>query len=361
MLYELALSQIPLIGPVLAKNLLAYCGSAQSVFYTSYHKLQRVPGIGAKLAWNISTYNDFSRIEEELKFMQGNKIQAAFFSDERYPYRLKQIPDAPIAIYYKGALPSTSAPAIAIIGTRKCSLKAKEVTHQLINDMADFNPTIISGLAFGIDAQAHKSALQCNLQTIGVLGHGLDRIYPGQHVRLAESMVESGGGLFTEFMGGTAPDRENFPKRNRIVAGLVDAILVVESPVKGGSIITANLAFDYDREVMAIPGAIGDNRGKGCNWLIKQHKAHLVESIEDIMHLMHWEPEADKPSKREMPLQLSMEEELIFAALKDVEAQHIDQIQRDTKLNSGTLSMLLLELEFRKLVRALPGKRFELV
>jgi DNA processing protein len=218
----------------------------------------------------------------------------------------------------------------------------------------------VSGLAFGIDAQAHKSALENQLQTIAVLGHGLDRIYPGQHTKLAERMLANNAGLITEFMSGTLPDRENFPKRNRIVAGLVDAVLVVESPVKGGSIITANLAFDYDREVMAIPGCLGDELARGGNLLIKQNKAHLVENAEDIMHIMNWQVcESVKP-KIKAPLQLTMEEELIFAALKD-EALHIDQLQRHTGLQSGTLSMLLLQLEFKKLVRALPGKRFERV
>lgn len=361
LLHQMALSQVPGIGPVLAKNLIAYCGGAEGVFHESEAKLIKIPGIGLHAAREINSFSNFDELHKEFEFMEKNDVQATFFTDTLYPYRLKQIPDAPILIYHKGCVDLNAKKAIAVIGTRKCSDHSKAYVNTLLDGLLEFNPLIISGLAYGVDAVAHRSALKLGLDTVGVLGHGLDRVYPGQHTSLANRMVEQGG-LLTEFKSHTNPDRENFPKRNRIVAGLSDAVLVVETPEKGGSMITANLAFGYDREVMALPGRAGEASFGGCNSLIKTNRAHLVETADDIATILNWDLERkDKPAQIKMPLNLSSEEQTIFDALKGKGQLHIDLLCQTTQISASKLAIRLLELEFQNVVRSLPGKRYELI
>ncbi|MBO6518081.1 MAG: DNA-processing protein DprA, partial [Bacteroidia bacterium] len=240
MIYQLALSQVPHIGPVLARNLVAYCGSAEAVFSESFSNLKRIPGIGDKLALEICGFKNFDRLFREVEFINANNIQVDFFTDASYPFRLRQIPGAPVALFRKGGFDLDHNRVLAIIGTRKSSKSSRDAVLGLVKELKSSAPLIVSGLAYGIDSVAHRAAVENGLSTVGVLGHGLDRIYPARNTGLANSMMLNGG-LLTEFMSNTKPDRENFPKRNRIVAGLVDAVLVVESPLKGGSVITANL------------------------------------------------------------------------------------------------------------------------
>lgn len=358
----MAISRVPMVGPVLAKNLIAYCGDARTVFSERQSALEKIPGVGIGVAQSIRRFNDFKRIEDEVAFMTSNNIKGCFFTDPDYPYRLKHIPDAPVMLFVKGQPPDQERPALAIIGTRKCSRFAKEKVDELIEGLRLFKPLVVSGLAYGVDAEAHKAAVDHELQTYGVLGHGLGRIYPGQHANLAAKMIESGGGLITEFMHDVLPDKENFPKRNRIVAGMVDAVLVVETPLKGGSMITAQLAFGYDREVMALPVRAGDQYYGGTNALIKRNQAHLVESAEDIANVLNWDLSVSpKQGQMQLSIDLKPEEQRIFDALKEEDSLHIEMLCDKTRLSPGKLSIVLLEMEFNNIVRSLPGKRYELV
>ncbi len=362
MIYQLALSQIPLIGPVLARNLVGYCGGAEAVFSEKLSLLRKIPGIGERHAQEVYGFKDFDRIENEIVFLRKNNIKTTFFTEDDYPYRLRQIADAPLMLFRKGDIDLDRQRVIAIVGTRKCTQHSKELTDHLIENLKAYSPIIISGLAYGIDSIAHKSAIKHGLATLGVLGHGLDRIYPGEHKTLAQQMIDSGGGLMTEFMSNSKPDRENFPKRNRIVAGLSDAVLVIETPRKGGSIITANLAFDYDREVMAVPGRGGDPQFGGCNSLIKTHKAHLIEDASDITRILNWDlDKKPKKSQFQLPLDLSSREQLIFETLREHGALDLDILCQKVEVSTSKLAIILLELEFKSVVRCLPGKQYELV
>jgi len=359
--YLLAINRLESIGPVLSKNLIAYCGSAKSVFEANHKELRDIPGINKTLAQRIHEFDEFDRVEEELKFIKQNNIQVVSFFDRAYPNRLKQLPSAPIVLFQKGAVDLNASRIISVIGTRKCSAHAREFTKEVIEKLAVYNPVVISGLAHGIDAVAHRTCLEQNLLTIGVLGHGLNTIYPAANRKLSRQ-IEASGALLTELQRTERADKENFPKRNRIVAGMSDAVIVVESPVTGGSMITARVAFDFDREVMAVPGRANESLSAGCNKLIKEHKAHLVESAEDIARILNWDIPGNQTNLQfSLPVHLSKTEQLVFDTIREIGCAEIDQLIRVTKVSTSVLAYTLLELEFRNIVRALPGKRFELV
>lgn len=359
LVYKIALTQLPSIGPVLAKNLLSYCGSAEAVFNEKEFKLLKIPGIGKKHAQSILTFKDFSKAEEEATFIQKNNIQPLFFSDTAYPQHLKQINDAPVLLYTKGNISFNKGYMLGIVGTRNASQYGKEICEQIVAELAPYNCTIVSGLAHGIDVTAHKAAVKNNLQTIGVLAHGLDTLYPSQNRPTADKMLENGGWA-TEYPSKTKPDRENFPSRNRIVAGICDAVLVVETDIKGGSMITAEIAFSYSRDVFAVPNAPNSQKSKGCNWLIKNNKAALVESGEDIAKMMGWDiTTLSKPKVISLPTNLSPEENTIAQLLKETQIG-IDEISLQTGLPLSKVSLTLLELELKGLVKSLPGKVYKL-
>lgn len=362
LIYQLALRQLPSIGPVLAKNLISYCGGVEAVFSEQLQHLKKIPGIGEHLAKEVYYFKEFDDLHKEVEFMEVNDITSHFYTTKDYPFRLKQVYDAPIILFKKGNAPIESNRMIAVIGTRQCSRQAKEQTIQIVEDLKKYNPTIVSGLAYGVDAAAHKTAVENNLSTLAVLGHGLDRIYPALNKALADKIIEEDGAWLTEFVSNTIPDRENFPKRNRIVAGMVDAVLVVETPDKGGSLITAELAFQYDREVMALPGRNTDVKSRGCNKLIKQNKAHLVETADDIAAILNWDLVHKQGEKQiSLPIMLTSDEQIIFETLKLAGGLPIDSLAYKTKLPLSKLAFTLLELEFRNVVRCLPGKRYEVI
>jgi DNA processing protein len=359
LIYTIGLGLLEGIGPVNARKLVAYCGSAREVFRQNTRQLMRTPGIGEVTARAIHP-GVLDRAERELEFIRRNKILACTWLDEEYPYRLKNCEDAPLVLFRIGKGNWSPERLVSIVGTRQPSEEGKEICRQLMCDLAEQGISTVSGLAYGIDICAHKSSLQYNIPTFGVLAHGLDRIYPGVHRSTAEKMLNEGG-LITEFLSETNPDRENFPKRNRIVAGMSDATIVIETGNKGGSIITAMLANDYNRDVFAFPGRPGDEKTSGCNRLIKIHRAQLVENANDILNALGWNAnQRSAPSPVQIPLfpDLEQDEKVLYDLLQENGNTAIDLICLKSNWPMSKVSALLLTMEFKGLVRSFPGKIF---
>jgi DNA processing protein len=360
LLYQIALTQIPGIGDVLAKNLVSYCGGVIEVFKQKKSRLLQVPGIGEKLADAIVQFKDFKSAEAEINFIEKHHIRPLFYLNNDYPSRLKAIPDAPLLLYSLGNANLEAPKVVGVVGTRKATEYGKAVTEQLLEVLKPLDVLVVSGLALGIDAAAHRNAMKQDLQTVGVLAHGLDRIYPAQHKNLAKHMVNAGG-LLTEFPSKTIPDRENFPKRNRIVAGLSDVLVVVETGVKGGAMITAEIANSYNKEVMAVPGRINDEFAFGCNSLIKLSKASILTVPEDLLSLMGWhtkQTSVKKAAQTKIPL---TDKELgVVGLIKEKSKVGVDDLAFQLHIDNGNLSLLLLDLEFKGIIRSLPGKYYEL-
>lgn len=362
LIYKIALTKIPLVGAITAKNLIGYCGGVQEVFRAKKRDLIRIPGIGEQIANNIVRQNVLEEAEKEMLFVEREGIEALFYLDARYPQRLRHLPDAPVLLYYRGTTPLNTPRTLGIVGTRQPTHRGIAICEGIISDLAGCGVVIISGLAYGIDVAAHRHALRMNLPTIGVLGHGLDQIYPPAHRKVAEEMAAHGG-LLTEFSSASRPDRENFPMRNRIVAGLCDALLVIETNIRGGSMITAQLANDYHKEVFAVPGRVGDTLSAGCHLLIKSHRATLVESAADLQYHLGWEDQPDGTTTGQgvqvsMFPELSDDERKIVELLRTKDTMEVDLLAHETDLEPSTLAALLLQLEFKGLIRTLPGKRY---
>jgi DNA processing protein len=360
-MYRIGLTLIPGIGDVLAKNLVSYCGSPEAVFKEKRSKLRKIPGIGQVLSDMVSKADVLKFAEEELKFIDDNKILPLFYTDADYPKRLKNCHDSPVLLYYKGSADLNTQKMLAVVGTRNITSYGKKLCEELIADLAAHNVTVVSGLAYGVDICAHKVCIEQGLPTIGVLAHGLDRLYPSTHRSTAVKMVKSGG-LLTDFPSRTNPDRENFPKRNRIVAGMTDGTVVIESGKQGGSLITADIANSYNRDVFAFPGRMDDKYSEGCNKLIKSNKAALVESAADILFMMGWQDERKekKPVQKAMFVQLNPDEEKVVNVLKEKENLHIDDICFKAGFSMSKISAMLLSLEFSGVISSLPGKMYRL-
>jgi len=359
--YALALCLVPGVGGITAKKLISYCGGVEAIFREKKAALLKIPGIGEYLATSLLNQEVFDRAEKEIIFLQKHNINAFFYLSKEYPSRLKHCEDGPIMLFTKGVADLNSSKVISIVGTRSITAYGREQCAAIIEGLKKHNPLIVSGLAFGVDACAHKKALDEGLHTAGVLGHGLDRIYPTSHRSLAEKMVTQGL-LVTEFFSGTVPDRENFPIRNRIIAGLCDALIVIEAAPSGGALISAAAANTYNRDVFALPGRVTDTYSKGCNWLIKTHKACLLEKAEDIEYIMGWDATTNKAKviQPELFVDLSPEEELVVSYLKERTDAHIDEIVAKAGLTVSKTSTLLLNLEFKGVVRSMPGKMYKL-
>lgn len=360
-LYQVALTQVAGIGPLSAKNLISYCGSAQGVFSANRSKLARVPGIGEKTIQNLSPALSLQQAERILNRADKEGITVLTYSEAAYPHRLKQIADAPLVLYHRGAASLNHEKIIAIVGTRRATPYGKAVTKQLIESLAPYKPLIVSGLAYGIDIIAHRTCLKMGLPTIGVMASGPDIIYPPAHRTAAYEMLNSGG-LLTEYPFGTQPDAYNFPARNRIIAGLADGVVVVEAAAKGGALITARLALDYNREVFAVPGSIFSEYSAGCHALISKQEAFMYTSTEALIEELRWNsPEAPKNKVRSLPDNLSPAEQTVVTLL-DTQPQgyQIDELSWRSQLPLSQLAGVLLELELKGLVRALPGKKFAL-
>ncbi len=360
--FKLALSMIPGIGGILARNLVAYTGSVEGIFSESVKSLKQIPGIGEINARRIKNKDVFERAEKELEFIDKNKIQVKFYSDKNYPRRLKNCVDAPILIYTKGNLNLNEDRVISIVGTRNATEYGKTICEDLIQQFFErgYKILVVSGLAYGIDVHAHKSALKYHLPTVGVVGHGLDKLYPSLHAETAKKMLEQGG-LVTDFPSGTKIDPPNFVRRNRIVAGLADATIVVESAEKGGALITAEIAMSYNRDVFAFPGRAGDVYSKGCNQLIRNSGANLIENIDDLEFFMGWEQKSgEKAVQSSLFLELNADEERVVKLLSEHGELFIDQISSELAFPVSKVSAMLLNLEFKNVLVALPGKMYKL-
>ena len=361
LLYRIALSLVPNIGHVHAKALISIYGDAQAVFKAKKKELEHIEGIGTIRAKCIKEFTTFSGAEEEIKFIDKYRITPLFITDSDYPKRLLNCYDSPLLLYYRGNANLNSSKIIAVIGTRNNSDYGRLACEKLIEGLTGENILVVSGLAFGIDTIAHRSALKNNLQTIGVLAHGLDRIYPTQNKNLAKQMTEQGG-LLTEFISNTNPDKQNFPKRNRIVAGISDAVIVIESSKKGGSLITAELANGYNKDVFAIPGRVNDIKSEGCNYLVKSNKAAMITGTDDLLEIMNWKPVAKPPTKkqRELFIEFTPDEKLIVDILQETENIQIDELYFKSGLSSSAVATALLMLEMQSIVLSLPGKIYKL-
>ena len=361
LLYQIALTDVPNIGPVQSKILVEIFGSAEQIFKAKQKDLEKIEGIGTIKAKSIKNYEHFDRAESEITFIEKYKIQPLFITDETYPKRLLHCYDSPTLLYYRGNADLNAARIINIIGTRSHTDYGKQLTEKLIEDLQSLNVIIVSGLAFGIDAIAHKAALANQCTTVGVLAHGLDTIYPQQHSALAKQMLQNGG-LLTEFRKETTPDKHNFPRRNRIVAGMSDATIVIETAVKGGSMITAELANGYNRDVFAFPGKITDVKSVGCNHLIKNNKAILLENAEQLIEAMGWkEKKVKKKQQKELFIELTNDEQILMNILKEKEAVHIEEIFAKSGLTSSSVAAAMLNLEFQNVLASLPGKMYKLL
>ena len=361
LLHQIALTLIPGVGDITARNLLSYCGSAEQVFNNHLNALVKIPGVGQVTAQAIVHHATFARAEEETEFIEKNKIQSIFLTDPLYPSRLRNCEDAPLMLYFKGNVELNSKKVVSIVGTRNATDYGLEICNQLISDLKKHNPLVISGLAYGIDSMVHKNCIKNNISTIGVLGHGLDRLYPALHKPLAESMLLQGG-LLTEFRSGTNPDRENFPKRNRIIAGLSDATIVVEANIRGGALITAELANSYNRDVFAYPGRIKDEFSSGCNFLIKTNRANLITGVHDLEYLLGWTEVVAKPIKRQLGLMLNLheDEQRIADILNEKDSLAVDELAIQSKMAQSKLAVTILGMEMQGILICLPGKLYKL-
>ena len=370
LLYQLALTEVPNIGCVHAKILATEFGEASAIFKAKQSSLEKIEGIGVIRAKAIKSFHNFSNAEDEIKFIEKYKIKPLFLSDKNYPKRLLNCYDSPTLLFYKGDADLNASKIIAVIGTRNHTDYAKQVTDKLLKELSEGlnekeqNLIIVSGMAYGVDAIAHKAAMKNDLPTIGVLAHGLDQIYPPQHSGLAKDMLKHGGGLLTEFRSKTKPDKHNFPTRNRIVAGMSDATIVIETSIKGGSMITAELANGYNKDVFAFPGKVTDSKSAGCNYLIKTNKAVLLTDAQELIELMSWEEKNQKTKnkiQKELFIELTKDEKIIIDILKEKESVPIDEINIKSGLSSSAVAAAILNLEFQSVVSSMPGKMYKLI
>ena len=367
--HELALTLLPGIGPQLTRQLMSYGGAAKNVLMMPPGKLRRIPGVGAATV-AILTGKDreaaFRKAEADLKKAEKDGVEIIFYTSKRFPSRLKLIPDAPAILYYQGTADLNAPKTVALVGTRKATDYGREQTERIIAGLVPHRPLVVSGLAYGIDIMAHRAALQEGLDTVGVMATGLDIIYPAVHRKTAEKMREQGG-LLTEFPFGTPPDRYNFPARNRIIAGLSDGTGVVEAAIKGGALITAELALSYDRDVLAVPGNLSSEASAGCNALIRDNKAALYAEPRDLEQLLNWDAALDQSGKFKRLTTHAAEDFTPdeFALITVLAAaggreELMDELAWKAQLPIYAVASLLLALEFRGVVRALPGKKFQL-
>ncbi|MDX2061567.1 MAG: DNA-processing protein DprA [Bacteroidia bacterium] len=356
LLHLLALTQLPGIGPVTARNAIAYCGSATGVFRHSPGQLQKIPDVGPKLAHVLGQPPSLARAEKELRFAERTGVRVLTYLEPDFPVLLTTDASLPLVVFVKGTLNLRAQPAVAVVGTRKPSDYGRQQALRFAEAFARHGLNVVSGLAYGIDATAHKRALEVDGLTTAVLGHGLDRIYPPAHHSLADQIVAQGGALLTEFWSGTRPETNNFPARNRIIAGLSQATLVVEAAQTGGALITARMAFELNREVFAVPGSLDQPSFAGCNRLIQTQVAKLVTQPEDVFAELNLEPAAQPLPVAKATL--SAAELAIWQRLPPNEGIHLDALALAVGLPVAELVARLLELEFRGWVRQLPGRRF---
>lgn len=361
LLHTLALLRIEGVGAVMAKKLINHCGSAAAVFKEKPQNLAKIDGIGSYLLKNLKNTIAFSQAETEMEFIAQQKIKPLFYQSEDYPNKLKHCYDSPVLLFQSGNYDNQNLRIISIVGTRNITSYGAQFCKELIANIAPLNPIIVSGFAYGADICAHQAALEHNLETVGVLAHGFNQIYPKAHKKYVAAMEQSGGFL-TEFWSNAGPERENFVMRNRIVAGMSEATIVIESAERGGSLITANMANDYNRDVFALPGRVSDKFSQGCNNLIRSQKANLITSAADLLYLLNWKIE-EKPTviQKQLFVELSAEEQMVYDFLFKNGKEQMDLIALQCNLPIYKLSSLLLNLELKGVIRPLPGKVFEAI
>lgn len=365
-LYQIALTQINGVGDVLARALLGEVGDEEAVFRSSRKSLLAIKGFSTKLVDEILSSEVLRRAEDELAFVVKNNLKTFFINDSEYPHRLRDCYDAPIMLYYKGNVDFNAERVVSIVGTRNATNYGNNFCDTFLQELSKTHPDtlILSGLAYGIDIQAHRCALKYNMPTIGILAHGLDRIYPSAHRQTAVEMTGHGG-LLTEFVSNTEPERYNFVRRNRIVAGMADAIVVVESNEKGGSLITAEIGSSYCRDIFATPGRLNDPRSGGCNKLIANHKADLFLSTSHFLEQMGWDEKTQKkkkqPKQQDLFLNLNSEEQAIIDILVEDSSMHVDQLANKTGIPAYQLFSLLLDMELKGLIKNMPGNVYSVV
>lgn len=363
--YLLALTLIKGVGHVTGRSLLQYFDAPELVFTASKQRLEKVPGIASQLARYIIEGREdaLKRAERELLFVEKNNIRLYTFFDNDYPYRLRECADSPLTFFYKGTANLNASQIVSVVGTRKATEYGKEQVDALLRGLATQLPDllVVSGLAYGIDVQAHLQALKYRLPTVGVMAHGLDRIYPIAHRNIAAQMLANGG-LLTDFMSETEPERENFLRRNRLIAGLADATIVVESAQRGGALVTADIAVSYGREVLTFPGRVTDQFSQGCNQLIRENKAALIRSASDVMQELNW----DIPSPKAIPHQtrLLFKESIdhpVLQLLAEKDELHVNDLATLLHLPIHKLMPLLFELEINEQLKSLPGNIYKLI
>lgn len=357
----LALQNVEGVGDVIAKKLIAHCGSAEEVLRAKPSHLAKIDGIGSVIASRFKHGVSLAAAEEEMKFITAGSITPVDFRSPDYPERLKHCHDGPVLLFFSDRATCRSRRVISIVGTRQITAYGTECIRRLIAELAPLDPVIVSGFAYGVDIAAHQAAMENGLQTFAVLAHGLDRIYPAAH-RKYVSRMKASGGFLTEFRSGTKPEQQHFVRRNRIVAGISEATIVIESAEKGGSLITANLAGDYNREVFAVPGRIHDTYSQGCNALIKTQRAQALTSAADLVYWLNWDlGEEPKPVQKQLFVSLEDEERKIYDFLAANGKGVLDAIALHCGIPIHRLSSLLLQMELKGAVRPWPGKIFEAV
>lgn len=358
--YVLALQHVPNLGDGSAKKLLRHFGSAREIFRQKKSSLLKIDGIGNFKLQNLSETEHLKAAEKELEFVERNGITCLYYQDDDYPEKLKHCYDGPILLFQRGKVELKKKKIISLVGTRRASFSGIQFCRDFIEELAPLDPVIVSGFAYGIDITAQKAAMDQGLQTIGCLAHGFNQIYPRDHYKYVKR-VEDNGGFLTDFWSTDRFDRTNFLKRNRIIAGLSEATVVIESAEKGGSLVTADIANSYNREVFAVPGRPSDRQSAGCNTLIKQQNAHLLSSAADLVYILNWKmEEATRPVQKQLFVELEQEEQQLYDFLKEKGREQLDLIALNCNIPTFKAASLLLNLELKGVIRPLPGKLFEL-
>ncbi|GCD77084.1 DNA processing protein DprA [Thermaurantimonas aggregans] len=362
----LALQLVPGIGNTLSKTLISYHKTAVGIFKTSSKDLARTPGIGETLAKRIKEFIQVEKktIDREWEFLQKNSIRLLPFYASEFPEKLRAVSASPAMLFVKGNVNLNAHRMVAIVGTRKATAYGVNVTRKIVEDLKPYNVCIVSGLAYGIDIAAHKSALDSEMTTVAVVAHGLDRIYPPSHTAVANRMIEKGG-IVSEYFRGVKPDKENFPVRNRIVAGMSDAIIVVEAAESGGALITADFARNFKRDVFAVPGRIGDTYSEGSNALINSGKAYMYTKVDDLLQKLQWDEHSGQGKVKVVQTslfpELSEVEQRLFDILRQVDKMHIDQLRDAADMPISQLIPILTELEIKGAIIGLPGKMYQVL
>ncbi len=358
----LTLMRMPNLGNGSIKKLIQIVGSPEGVLVEKPSNLLKIHGIGSKRIEGLYSSQYQKEAEQELRFITENNIQYTAYDEPEYPERLRHCIDGPLVLFSKGKIALQDKKILSIVGTRKVTSYGMEFCEALISALAPINPVIVSGLAYGVDIVAHRSAMEQGLQTVACLAHGLNQIYPKVHQKYRKP-IEANGGFFTEYWSTDAFDRKNFLGRNRIIAGLSEATIVIESAAKGGSLVTAALANSYHREVFAVPGRAGDVLSEGCNTLIKTQQAHILTHAADIMYMLNWNiEEQPKPSiQKQLFVELTQQEEPIYQFLNDNGKQLLDSIALHCKLPTHKIAASLLTMELKGVIRPLPGNLFEAI